>query len=67
MVSGLQGVDMWWVVLLENEKNDLNLIRMRIRVKPVIYIESSIGGGDTVNAMFTDCQLLLLLLSQDRE
>ena len=39
LVSGLQGVDMWtvdWrVVLLENE-SDLNLIRMRIRVKPVI-------------------------------
>ena len=35
VVSGLQGADMWWVVLLENE-NDLNLIRMRIRVKPVI-------------------------------
>ena len=29
-------------------------------------IESGIGGGDTIHAMFTDCQLLLPLLSQDR-
>ena len=35
VVSALQGVDMWRVVLLESE-NDLNLIRMRIKVNPVI-------------------------------
>jgi hypothetical protein len=30
-------------------------------------IEFGIGGGDTIHAIFTECQLMLLLLSQDRD